>query len=83
MSPGARASAAIQSRRGPVISITCPGWYAMLPVLSGLPWTQRACSTTLVVPSTGSNDYGYLLIGGALVLVGGALLVTGRRPKAA
>lgn len=35
------------------------------------------------LPSTGSTDFGYILIGGALVLAGGALLVTGRRPKAA
>ena len=33
------------------------------------------------LPKTGSTDYGYLLIGGALVIGGGALLVTGRRTK--
>lgn len=35
------------------------------------------------LPSTGSTDFTYVVIGGALVLAGGALLVTGRRPKAA
>jgi LPXTG-motif cell wall-anchored protein len=49
----------------------------------GPPTTEDLGSEGSGIPKTGSTDYGYLLLGGGLILGGALLLVTGRRSKQA